>query len=274
MRKRLEVSAPGKIILSGEHAVVYGYPAILAAVNRRLSMNSQRVIDSNIPQGCGMGSSAAYAVALSALKIKLSGRPWNLEEINKMAYEMEKKHHGNPSGADNTISTYGGFLWYRKEAEGFKTFSSIEVKRKLSRFFVVNTGKPDESTKDMVTFVGSLYRRKPKAVENIFQEIEKTTKSFLGFLLGENDISFSDLIKINQRLLERLDVVSGLTTRLIRKIEEAGGAVKISGAGGKKNASGVLLTYHQDPDKLKNLLKKYNLDIFPVKLGEEGVRIE
>ena len=42
MIEKVRVSAPGKIILSGEHAVVYGYPAILAAVDRRLSVEIEK----------------------------------------------------------------------------------------------------------------------------------------------------------------------------------------------------------------------------------------
>lgn len=42
MIEKVRVSAPGKIILSGEHAVVYGHPAILAAVDRRLSVEIEK----------------------------------------------------------------------------------------------------------------------------------------------------------------------------------------------------------------------------------------
>lgn len=106
MNKSLKVSVPGKLILSGEHAVVYGYPAIATAINLRLTATRAGKIESDIPIGAGMGSSAAFAVALSAFKVG----ELNLEKINKFAYKLEKGLHGNPSGVDNTIVTYGGFL--------------------------------------------------------------------------------------------------------------------------------------------------------------------
>ena len=157
MQKQVKVSAPGKIILSGEHAVVYGYPAILAAIDRRLSVEvgkgktpenfldnkkllefalseinknlgkrkniSYRIkIDSQIPIGCGMGSSAAFAVALSAAVLRYYDKPWNLEKINEIAYGIEKKQHNNPSGGDNTISAYGAFFYIAKKQRPLKFF--------------------------------------------------------------------------------------------------------------------------------------------------------
>lgn len=271
--KRYKVSAPGKLIISGEHAVVYGYPALVTAVDKRLTVSCAEKkikITSNIPIGAGMGSSAAFAVAKSAIKV---GKP-NLEKINGLAYEMEKVQHGNPSGVDNTISTYGGFLWYRKEAENLKTFKQITPKIKFSNIFLIYTGKPKESTKEMVSHVADLYRNDKAHFDRVFREIEKITREFLKVLLDESKTDFSSLIKENERLLEALDVVSPKTKRLIRKLEALGGAAKISGAGGLKDASGVLIAYHKDANKLKEFAKRSKLELMKVKLGEEGVRFE
>jgi mevalonate kinase len=265
------VSAPGKVILSGEHAVVYGYPAIAAAVDRRLTANRSGKIKSDIPIGAGMGSSAAFAVTLSAFKVG----ELDLEKINNLAYKLEKGLHGNPSGVDNTVVTYGGFLWYRKESENFKTFKQIDSKVKLPKLFLLNSGKPTESTKEMVaTHVAGLYKQRRKQVENIFREIEVLTKGFLKFLLGETDVEFGSLIQDNERLLEELGVVSEKTMKTIRIIEKEGGSAKVSGAGGIKEGSGMVIVYHKDMEKITLFAKKNGLDLSPVKLGEEGVRIE
>ena len=273
MRVKLKFSAPGKLIISGEHAVVYGYPALVTAIDRRLSIErsgKNNKIISDIPIGAGMGSSAAFAVATSALKLKKI----DLLKINDLAYKLEKKHHGNPSGVDNTICTYGGFLWYRKESENFKTFKVIIPKTKFPKIYLLNTGKPVESTKEMVTHISDLYRNRKSYFDVVFREVEKVTKEFLGLLLNDNNSGFDELVKYNEELLEKLDVVSPTTKNIIRKIEKVGGAAKITGAGGKKEGSGMIIVYHKDSDKLLKFAKDNKLDLFSVKIGEEGVRIE
>ena len=277
----VRVSAPGKIILTGEHAVVYGYPAILAAVDKRLMVAGRRIgrqteikiLRSDIPIGVGMGSSAALSVTTAAAKNILKKKQWDLDAINSQAYELEKKHHGNPSGGDNTIVTYGGLLWYRKETENFKIFDHINPKGNLPRCFLVNSGVPKETTAEMVSRVAELYAMRPQKMAGILLKMESIARKFLKSLI-EGDGDWNELIKENQKYLESLGVVSESGKNLIRGIERIGGAAKVSGAGGKSAGSGILLCYHHDEEKLKSFLKNRGIESMTIKLGEEGVRIE
>jgi len=306
---KVKVSAPGKIILSGEHAVVYGYPEILSAINRRLSVEIEETvlgldiqpiegkslveyavemikarlkisghknlkirINSQISIGGGLGSSAAFAVAITAAFFEFLKLPRSLKKINEIAYEIEKKQHGTPSGGDNTVSTYGGFLLYRKETETFKVFSPLKTKV-FPSIYLMYSGKPEESTGEMIKTVKDFILRSPKEAEKIFKETEKITRNFSRFLSGE-ELNFGGLITRNERLLEQLGVVSVKTKRLIQKIESTGGSAKISGAGGVKGDSGIILAYHQDPKVLIKLANEEKIDMFKVKLGERGVRNE
>lgn len=305
----VKVSAPGKIILSGEHAVVYGYPEVLSAIDRRLSVEVEETgsgldvqpvegkplveyaieiikkqlnvsglknlkirIDSQIPIGSGLGSSAAFAVAITAAFFEFLKLPRSLKKINEIAYEIEKKQHGTPSGGDNTVSVYGGFLLYRKETEVFKVFSPLKTKV-FPSIFLINSGKPEEGTGEMIEIVKDFVLNFPREAEKVFREIEQITRSFLRFLSGEEQ-NFSDLIMRNERLLEKLGVVSDKTKILIRKIESIGGSAKISGAGGVRKNSGIILAYHQDPKVLVKLANEEKLDMFRVRLGEKGVKNE
>ena len=306
MMSNFDVSAPGKIILSGEHAVVYGYPGFYAATSLRMNVelhkgtrkldktsfadyafnkallsfgikdniNYSFKVNSRIPIGSGMGSSASLAVCMSALAQKLSQKEFNLEEINKVAYEIEKKQHGKPSGGDNTIVTYGGFVWYRKEAENLKVFSKINPKKSISNLFIINSGTPKETTGEMVSLVREKYEKNPVTIKKIFNHIESCSKGFLKLVLGEENIELKDLISLNERYLEELGVVSQETKELISLLEKKKAFVKISGAGGSSHGSGILLVYHKNPESLKNFVKSKKLDMIPVSLGKKGVKIE
>ncbi|MGD8744202.1 MAG: mevalonate kinase [Candidatus Woesebacteria bacterium] len=306
---KITISAPGKVILSGEHSVVYGHPALLAATDNRLTVslkgkrnkkiltksalnklsnfelpslkkflsqyfrkeNFNLKLESDIPIGCGLGSSAAYSVVFSALLNKIMGFQKSLKRINTLAYEIEKQFHKNPSGGDNTTSTYGGYLWYRKEAEGLKTFSKIEVKKKLDNLVLVNSGRANESTKDMVEIVRSKREANAKKIYGIFNSIEDVTKGFLKYLLQEQDLSLKYLLKQNQKLLEKLGVVSSSTKILVKRLEKKGAALKVAGAGGLETGSGILISFHDNTEVYKRYLKKQKLDFFVAKLGGKGV---
>lgn len=314
----ITVSAPGKIHLLGEHVVVYGRPAILAAIDKRLyvKIKSQKLkvknkeeiiihaaenknliwetikvfqkyfsveklppleisITSQIPTGSGLGSSAALASALIGALMKSIKNIWNPLKINELTYEVEKIAHGNPSGADNTTVIFGGLVWFRREFDFLKSIWSLPMTAyKIPQFAIIDSGRPAETTKEMVAIVANLYSKKRKNTEGIFMDQEIQTKNLLLALKNANEDQLIVAMKQGENNLEKIGVVSDLAIKIIREIEGLGGAAKICGAGGKKSGSGMLLCYHRDLSKLIPINKKYNIALTPIKLGAEGIRIE
>ncbi|HEX8965619.1 MAG TPA: hypothetical protein VF820_04280, partial [Patescibacteria group bacterium] len=83
--------------------------------NKKLFSGLTFSAKSTIFQGSGMGSSSALAVAIAGAFSVFFTKKLDREIINTIAFETEKKRHGFPSGGDNTISAYGGFIWYKKK---------------------------------------------------------------------------------------------------------------------------------------------------------------
>lgn len=307
------VSAPGKIFLMGEHAVVYGKPALLASVNKRLyvtvekskkniSINSQEPVDyvrhilevvrqhykqntlspfaltikSQIPASYHLGSSAAVAVAVVAAVIYSLKKVWNPKIINQLAYEAEKEKHGTPSGADNTVVTYGGLIWYRKEFEYLRNIWQLPFKlpQKMNHFFLVDTGKPQETTAEMVAIVRDKYNTGKKGMEKIFNDNEYQVKQITDAVKNEDEDILVRSISEGEKTLEDMGVVSPKVTPFIRKIEDSGGAAKILGGGGEKKGVGYLLCYHRQVSRVRKICNHFGYKYEPIKLGEEGVRLE
>lgn len=253
---KIVVSVPGKVHLMGEHAVVYGKPALLAAINKRLTVTLDQgqnlvtgyvadivsivekhfsmhlkaniKIQSEIPEGYHLGSSAAVAVGVTAALSYFAKKIWNPVLFNQLAYEAEKLMHGNPSGGDNTVVTMGGFIWYRKELEFLKSIWQLPISTKLKDFYLIDTGKPQETTKEMVAFVAT-----QRNMQKYFDENEVQTKRIAIALKMNDEDALLDAIRKGERTLEGMGVVSKKVKPIIRSIEKSGGAAKILGGGGR-----------------------------------------
>ena len=285
---KISYSAPGKVILSGEHVVVYGKPALVSAINLRLKfivtnlvrsskddkddkeiffinkeiknyLINQKInftdrpfnykIESEIPIGRGLGSSAALSVAsVSAFLEFYTGREFGKEIINNLAFQIEKHFHKNPSGVDNSAACFGGLILYQKQVSlenlNYKIPKKIEEK-----LFLIDSGKPVETTGEMVEYVST------KSIKNIINKIEIETKKILDAIEKENVVLFKESIVNNEKLLEEIGVVSDNTKKLIKDLSQFG-VGKVTGAGGQKIGSGFILFYADQTDKLINFLKK------------------
>ena len=124
-----------------------------------------------LPVGAGLGSSAAFSVAVSAALHQLNmycrdstsiyDFPKDreniskdmLDSINKWAFAAEGVIHGNPSGLDNTVSCYGGAVYYQKDSLTGDITAFDKLKIPPLDMILTNTFVP-RSTKALVAGVG------------------------------------------------------------------------------------------------------------------------
>ena len=269
-------SAPGKIILFGEHAVVYGRPALAVpvtqvhvdvdvfdsprpgiwieapAVNLHAELNTlpsdhpiasvihnflflSRVsrfpnleikIMSTIPVASGLGSGAAVTVALTRALAAHLDHAMGDEAVNAFTYEIEKLHHGTPSGIDNTVVTYARPVYFVKG-------KSIEIFKVGAPFTIViaDTGI-SAPTKESVGDVRRLWMNDRSRWETIFDKIgEISFTARRAIEAGKPDL-LGELMNENHAVLKTLTVSSPELDQLVEAARSAGAlGAKLSGGG-------------------------------------------
>lgn len=299
-----KVQIPGKIHLIGEHSVVYGKGAILASVNlylyakiqkskikkilgitqyddaiknmqlaienkiqRKFSVNKipnyQIEIDkSGIPVGSGLGTSASLSAAFSECLLKFLKINYSRDDLFEIALEGEKIFHGKPSGGDLAAVLNPG-LTYFKNRDNLRVATPLSLKEKWN-LLLINSGKPFEGTSEMINFVSR--RAKNSSLDKIFEAQDELANQMVGALKDGDNNEFVKIIQLGERNLEKLGVVGKKAITIIRKIEKLGGAAKITGAGGIKKGSGMILAYHKDPNKLIVFAQNNKLSYYPVEI--------
>ncbi|NLT42198.1 MAG: mevalonate kinase [Anaerolineae bacterium] len=267
--------APAKAILLGEHAVVYGHPALavplfefraraqarfdhahddivirldgrnptvslsrqpdnplvlavrlaleaLGAQPRNLALRMR----STIPVAAGLGSGAAVTAALMRAVGDLFGARWDDADLAARVFEVEKVHHGSPSGIDNTVVTYRRPVYFRKD----EPVRFAQVGAELS-LLVADTGRPG-STRDAVAAVRRRRETDPAAVMAEMERIGDLVEAASASLAQGDTVTLGRLMDANHERLRLLGVSSPELEALVEAARGAGAVgAKLTGAG-------------------------------------------
>ncbi len=243
-------------------------------------------VESDIPIGAGLGSSAALSVCLAAgLHAIQSGKtlldPPDQDNICQLALISEKILHGKPSGIDNAISTYGGFIRFQQGC-----VEPIEFNPAVNLRILLVNSQVSRQTKDMVAKVKVQYDKYPSTVSPLLESIHGISESFLQTLkkMGEEEgdmaedkyTTLNDLIRYNQSILEALQVSHPTLEDILNIAKEHGLFGKLTGAGGGGFAY-ILLppgVTEKVIEEVKEKLHKKSFMCYAAELGVSGVHIQ
>ena len=235
-------------------------------------------VASEIPIGAGFGSSASTGVGVVAAYLAHCGFSSDPQTIDRLALDVERRQHGLPSGVDHATVLRGGITWARKNPSGAVFMEPVVAVSTLrSRMRVYDTGTPSDSTGAVVSAVRGRLDAMPAEAERILDRMEDATRAFRQQLTQrtEEPEAVVEMIREVQRCLERLGVVPEPVAELVRRIEEHGGAAKISGAGALKGpGAGCLLVYHREPGAVRQWPFLEAVRRHELHLGAEGLRGE
>lgn len=336
----MKAIAPGKLILGGEHAVVYGRPALAMAMNRnaqailsttgtdgevsfdlpdmleknesftlrtlrdvkdRVQQNYElfqkgelsirdvlhkpvdlfqyafiTVLDglhlkmghgvnirlnSNIPIGCGMGSSAATILSVLRAMGHYFRTDFRPDWYYRYSMEVENMQHGKASGLDTYVSIHGGCVRFQ---EGV----AEELPLPRVPLYIVNTGTPACATGETVSAVARHFNRTAR----IWDDFEGVVRRMQDALAANNLKQFQQSVRENHRLLCDIGVVPQKVASFIQDIEATGAAAKICGAGAASGDEGgiVMVSSTANP---KEICDRYGYTVMTVRPDPLGVRI-
>lgn len=133
-------------------------------------------LDSQLTISSGLGSSASFAVCLAACfyhwsllqkdVFKTSFDTFDLTQISQYALNCEKIIHGNPSGIDTNVCTFGSIVKFKKGS-----MMETMTKAPSLKILLVDT-QVERSTKVLVQMVKEMKSKYPAVINPLMFSIE------------------------------------------------------------------------------------------------------
>lgn len=250
--------ACGKVILLGEHGVVYGRHALAlpipAAVAVTLTESATLVhefpaefvdlllrelgientnwrisVESRLPFGKGLGSSAAVAVAIIRAFNGQLDLGLDDQRVNAIAFESEKLAHGTPSGIDNTLSTFAKPMLFCND--GGLQIDTIEISEVPP--LVIAWGDKAGRTTEQVAGVRGRRDEAPAHFDALFDEMDRLSRRGAELLKAGDWHELGALMNLCHGLLNAIGVSTPDLERMVAIARHNGAAgAKLTGAGG------------------------------------------
>jgi mevalonate kinase len=279
--------APGKVILFGEHAVVYGRPALAVPVTQvqaeavvepgearagltivaadlgetiavrdapadhplataarltlvKFDLNDpdwRVTVRSTIPIASGMGSGAAVSAAIVRALAEAGERrsrgageqsasSFQPADISALVYEVERLHHGTPSGIDNTVVVYGQPVYFVR-GQPPQTFH-------IGRPFMLAIADTGIHSPTKIA-VGDLWRsweQEPARFEALFDRVAAVVDAARSAIAAGEPERLGLLMSENHALLQEIGVSCPELDALVAAARGAGAlGAKLSGGG-------------------------------------------
>jgi mevalonate kinase len=298
----LEGFGAGKVILLGEHSVVYGHPALAGPLNYGVTargVKSKRcqlslpgtlnraqkalltgafqraaslcgtpgvkvTMESELPLSMGLGSSAALSVACSRVLLKAAGRKDSPPEVARLALEMEQQFHGTPSGVDHTTSAEQQLILYKRlPNQSSGRARAVKSPRPL-KLLVALVGQRSP-TKKTVAALRERQARWPQRYARLFQQIGTVATEGAKAVEAGDLEGLGDAMNVNQGLLAALGLSSPPLEEMVYQLRGLGAlGAKLTGAGGD---GGAVIGLFLEPEPAVAKLLKLGVRCFSSQLA-------